>query len=965
MSTQSLIDELLAHSELTAQKELLTKRFDQLDETTFDELAEELKRTFDNLLRSDLNGAQQILALLGSLADETCNPFHLALALRAKGNFYMIGQAHPEQAIACYDQAAAIYRTHGHALNEAGALVGKVGALAHVGRFDQAMAVYEWASQILSLHGRWLQLAGMSLNLSIAYSRLGDETQALEMADRAYELYGRAGKAGEPFIPWVENNRAICLRNLGRFSESIDASQRASCLLTQLGQSVFAAQAEQTTALTYFVLGRYNESLDLFNKVKSVFIADGRIGDAMFVELDSSDLLLQLGRFSEVLDKCRQIRRLFGGLDKHVEVARAIFNEGLAYAGLRRYQEALSSFAETRRYFEERGSETWMAMTDLATANLLYFQRKFKACLSTARACADLFCTYHLPVRQAEAYLLTAQAARALHQHELALEFATKALEIGERNDIPIINYQCHHLLGLLAVAKGHKQKAYLAYEQAIQELERQRGQIMVEYRSRFLADKQAVYEDLVKLCLDLGQVKQAFQYAERAKSRALLDLLAYRLDVTLKPRSENDAPLVEEMMKLRAERNRLYRRWESRRVWEENRDIPEGEWSQIQQAIVAAEKEITQKWHTLLVRNADYAREAALWQVRNEEVQPYLDADSILVEYFVIHNQLHVFLVTANSIQVRCLSVKLPVVKRYWNMLRMNLATVPKSNPKQIGHLSASARASSLRPLYKLLIAPLRDLLANYTQLIIVPHNVLHYLPFHAFYDGKQFLLEQHAVSYLPSASVLRYAREVESAGECVVAFGYSHKGHLPGRVEESLSIAATMQGQAFVEEEASLAQVRASANDCGILHLATHGYFHQNNSLFSGLMLADGYLTTLEIFNLRLNASLVTLSGCQTGQSAIGGGDELLGLMRAFLYAGAASLVLTHWAVEDQSTALLMHLFYQKLAEGLTKGAALRYAQLQLLHSNRDVAAEMKEIYAHPYFWASCFMVGDTGEL
>src|SRR6185503_18037582 len=100
------------------------------------------------------------------------------------------------------------------------------------------------------------------------------------------------------------------------------------------------------------------------------------------------------------------------------------------------------------------------------------------------------------------------------------------------------------------------------------------------------------------------------------------------------------------------------------------------------------------------------------------------------------------------------------------------------------------------------------------------------------------------------------------------------------------------------------------------------------------------DGWLTTLSIFHLPLNASLVTLSACQTGRSVIGGGDELLGLMRAFLYAGAASLVLSLWAVEDRSTALLMETFYRKLAEGLSKRAALRYAQLQFIHAPNRTA-------------------------
>ena len=153
----------------------------------------------------------------------------------------------------------------------------------------------------------------------------------------------------------------------------------------------------------------------------------------------------------------------------------------------------------------------------------------------------------------------------------------------------------------------------------------------------------------------------------------------------------------------------------------------------------------------------------------------------------------------------------------------------------------------------------------------------------------------------------------------------------------------------------------------ECRVIHLATHGDFRADNPLFSGLLMGDGWLTTLDIFNLRLQASLVTLSGCQTGRTVVGGGDELAGLMRAFLSGGAASLVLSLWAVEDQATAQLMEHFYRQLTTGATKGAALRAAQLHFIQrSGADQAAHPAHaMLAHPYYWAPFFLVGDAGPL
>jgi CHAT domain-containing protein len=190
-------------------------------------------------------------------------------------------------------------------------------------------------------------------------------------------------------------------------------------------------------------------------------------------------------------------------------------------------------------------------------------------------------------------------------------------------------------------------------------------------------------------------------------------------------------------------------------------------------------------------------------------------------------------------------------------------------------------------------------------------------------------------------------------------MAIGHSHGGRLPYAAQEARETAALFDGQVFLEDQATVTALRQAAPGCRILHLAAHGDFRPDNPLFSGLALADGWLTTLDIFSFRLRASLVTLSACQTGRNVVGGGDELLGLMRAFLSAGAASLVLTCWAVEDRSTARLMEAFYQKLAGGWTKGQALRHAQLQFLQGQEGAD------YGHPYFWAPFFLVGNAGPL
>lgn len=962
MISPDLVERLLALPDIETQKRFLEEHASLLD----DEVASALKEQATQLLRSDIQQSQNVTSILLYLAELTGQPLHRALGVLAEANACSIGGlGEYQRAVELYDEAAEIYRAQGCLVEQARAQIGKVFSLAFLGRYGEAVEAGRWAREVLEENQQWRPLVNLTLNLAVVHGRQREDTKALAEFDRARALCGRLGTDGSALLQLVEHNRAIVLRNLGRFDASIQASQAAGELAEWLGHKAELGRVREDLAFTYLLLGRYNEALELLDQARDVFLSDGRQSDAIAVELVITNCLLQLRRFDDVLDKCNRLRDLFAEQGTHREVADATLNEAVACAGLHRYAEALESLAEARLLFEREGNQIRVACTDLEVAAVLYYQSRFEESLVAAQACVTVFGAHDLPVLEAQAHLIAARSMAALNRHDQARDLLSKPLAVAESKGLPSLMYQCRHVLGAIAEAQGNLEGARVEYDQAIEELERLRGRLMIEFRAGFLEDKQAVYEDMVLLCLDLGQPLQGLEYAERAKSRALLDLLTYRLDLSIQARDEQDSHLVEELMRLRSERDRLYRRVQSIkdlavRGWVESN----GGHRQVQQDILALEKRITELWHRLLVHSADYARDASLWQVRSDSPQPYLAPDTLLLEYYIARGKLVVFLVTVEAVRVRRLDVDLKGVQRLLQLLWLNMGLVPGSSPSRLSHLTTNARGL-LGQLYDSLVAPLADVLARYPQLIIVPHGPLHYLPFHALHDGQSYLLEKHLISYLPGASLLRYCHEARPEATDTVAVGHSYEGALPHAVEEARSIAAIFGGQALLEEEATPAQLWEAAANCRILHLATHGDFRPDNPLFSGLALAGRWLTTLDIFSLRLGASLVTLSACQTGCNVVGGGDELLGLMRAFLYAGAASLVLSLWAVEDRSTAQLMRMFYGKLQEGWTKGAALRYAQQQFAVGNGEAEDTVAGLGTHPYFWAPFFLAGDAGSL
>ena len=253
--------------------------------------------------------------------------------------------------------------------------------------------------------------------------------------------------------------------------------------------------------------------------------------------------------------------------------------------------------------------------------------------------------------------------------------------------------------------------------------------------------------------------------------------------------------------------------------------------------------------------------------------------------------------------------------------------------------------------------IAPIKDWADPGDYLYLVPHDALHYLPLHALKVDGYYLIERHPVLYTPSASVLKYCQaKRKGRRDRALVLGDSHDDLVHARAE-ALSVARLFGSQAYLGQAAQKSlvqdQLRDNKEEIDILHFACHGRFHHQQPLKSGILMAlaeNGaetseieatlgdlpvslYLTAEDFFGLEMQADLVTLSACESGVSDIRPGDELFGLMRALIYAGTPSVVMSLWSVDQISSGIFMQYFYQALKQPETsKVEALQAAQLAL---------------------------------
>lgn len=331
-------------------------------------------------------------------------------------------------------------------------------------------------------------------------------------------------------------------------------------------------------------------------------------------------------------------------------------------------------------------------------------------------------------------------------------------------------------------------------------------------------------------------------------------------------------------------------------------------------------------------------------------DIQSNLTNGMLMVEFYSDGIELWAFLLDGQQIEVRHLPVTQDKLNQLLLQLQSNVTTALKvgrqtSTASNLNHLARRI----LQRLYGLLIEPLALGKRNLQRLVIVPYGALHYLPFHLLFDGSQYLIEQHEVVLLPAAGLITRPSLRRRPGALILANSWD--GRLPYTLHEAQMVKDMFDGVLHVEKMARRASLQAAPSQ--ILHIAAHGKHRLDQPDLSYLELADGQLYTDDLLQENLSYELVTLSGCETGKANIAAGDELIGLGRGFLYAGAGALMVSLWPVMDDTTMQFMQGMYRSLRTGTSKAVALREAQLNLLSNHRDL---------HPAFWGAFQLIGDA---
>jgi CHAT domain-containing protein len=481
-----------------------------------------------------------------------------------------------------------------------------------------------------------------------------------------------------------------------------------------------------------------------------------------------------------------------------------------------------------------------------------------------------------------------------------------------------------------IARTEGDEKSAEAFLKEAIAVIEKQRTSIRSEAgRIGYVGDKQAVYQEMITILIAGNHPTKAFEYVERAKGRALVDLLASQ---------KNIAPKAPDAARVNAAFNELAKMESGLGIVSNPENIQET--SRTRGLVITLKKDIA-------AQAPEFNSLISVSETSAKEIRDRLAEDEALIEYYASGRDWFVFVLKREGIAVKKLGA-------------IDIEKDVQDFRASLGNPASSEYLRYGRGLYEKLIAPVSELLTT-KRLTIVPHGPLHYLPFGALISGDGYIVDRANIRILQSASVLKFLKNrARQDKPSILIIGNPNLGDpqydLKYAQDEAQAIARIMPGATLLlRDDAKASYVNRNAAQFAMIHFAAHGMFDPDDPMGSALLLAadtgsDGRLRASDLYSLNLQADLVTLSACETALGRITKGDDVVGFTRGLLYAGADSIISTLWKVDDQATKDLMLAFYSNLLT-LEKGEALRQAQLST-----------KKKYPHPFYWASFQLTGSS---
>ncbi len=808
------------------------------------------------------------------------------------------------------------------------------------GDFNSALRCYQWGQAVAEKIGDQAGIAAAWMNLGVLKSAQGYSVQALPFQQKALALYEATGlKRG---VATVLEKLSYLYLGFGDHQQAFDCAQKSFRLFEEEKHRRGMAAALSALAAVYENQKNFQQALVCTER-------------ALAIAQDAGD---------------------------NIQIAMSRHSVGYYHQALGDYERALEIYQELLKQLEGFGDRAGTAAMRVQIGGVFAAQGRYAEALK-----------YHqqsLPeIEAANERLVKIQAIRAIGYDYLALgkyaeakPFIERAVSLSRQTGLQFQLWGALTHLGYCQIELNQPLKARQSFDEAISIIEKLRAQTAggIEEQLRYFENRLDAHHGIISLLVRENQTREALIFAERAKARVLLDVL------------QDGRAGIQKLMTVEEQEQERFLKSELTRLniqltHATQSDKPDDEGasefkSQLERARLNYEA----------FQNSLYAAHPELKTHRGEA--PLIDADdltallpdakSALLEYAVTDDSLYLFAITKaagkaeSEIKVYTLPIKRDALGKQIEAFRHQLAT------RDLGFRSSATK------LYNLLLKPAAAQLRGKTTLVIAPDDTLWDLPFQALLaSSNRFLIEEAAISYAPSLTVLREMTKrrknqsrdsatllalgnpligKETVNRATLARRDEKLDPLPESEQEVKALGrlyGASRSKVYIGAEAREDRIKSEAGEAGILHFAAHGMLNNASPMYSHLALAegganeDGLLEAWELMQMDLKADLAVLSACETARGRIGAGEGMIGLSWAMFIAGVPSIVVSQWKVESAGTRDLMVSFHRALIPqpGVgnlqpTKTGALRQAALKLMKNPQT---------SHPFYWAGFVLVGD----
>lgn len=842
-------------------------------------------------------------------------------------------------------------------------------------QLSKAIEAYENSRRIFHQAGLQRDLSYVLADLGRLNFILEDHEKARSYSEQSLALIVSTESEVLPTEPPEEYTRATALATLadlylrdGDYDQAIQKLRASLALHQSLSRqnsyySSFIADDLQALGRVFTASGDYTEALAYLNQALNI-VKNLSDPTRMANLLNSVGVLyLEQEDYAQAKKSLDGSLQIYLSINKQREAAEVLLNLAVIEQRQSNNDQALSLFQRSLQV----AKATKIVDVEIAAGEgigvVLTEKKDFSGAVENLNRSLEIAKSTGDKTRQTELLWRSAETYYEMGNYAQAVAYAESAVALARSARLPKLAYLATTTLGQVYAAQGKLDAAKQVLTQAVEQLEMLRNQVAGPETAAqlFFENKLAPYHALVEILVKQGHPFQALLYAERAKGRVLLDVVSGGRPDLSKVVSSAEK---EESLRLNRKISEL-----NDRIKKQTADPVA--LNSLYSQLDAARLEYQAFQDALYVAHPGLRiRSGRTGVLTATDVGTLTASGTLFLNYVVTKDRVLLLVLTKDVSSAEAIVKVYPIGIKPSDLL---------SKVNQFHDRLANRHpdyASISRGLYSLLVSPAENEIGDKT-LCVIPDSFLWNLPFQVLMkkDG-QFIIEDHAIYYAPSLSVLREMSQkgptTQRKGSSLIAFGNpvirqdeqrNELCPLPEAETEVNSIAKSFgpkEKRVLIGRLAAEQTFRAVAPTYSNIHLATHGVIDNRQPLYSHLLLTktegdpenDGLLEAREIMNMNLGADLAVLSACETANGKIAPGEGVMGMSWAFFIAGTRSMLVSQWKVNSASTSRLMMTFYQQNQTN-TKATALQHTAVRLMKDQH---------YRHPFYWAGFVMIGQN---